>query len=128
MLSDTIIKYCSLFLYNADKNDIKICLESSPLYPSLLSVIKTLQFVNLDSKVGQCDWDYLKKMESPFLLHVILNFQETLVICKWDNVLNSLKVLNPKNNKWETKDKKIFRIYNPQNEMFEAFGTKRSFS
>jgi len=106
MLSDTIIKYCSLFLYNADKNNIKICLESSPLYPSLLSVIKTLQFVNLDSKVGQCDWDYLKKMESPFLLHIILNFQETLVICKWDNVLNSLKVLNPKNNKWETKDKK----------------------
>ena len=66
MLTQTLIKYSSLFLQNIDKNDIRIFLESSPLYPNLLSVLQTLQYVGLDVHAGQCDWEYLKNLNSSF--------------------------------------------------------------
>ncbi|WP_297260745.1 vitamin K epoxide reductase family protein [uncultured Prevotella sp.] len=106
ILSQTIIKYIRLFVQGINENDIRIFLESSPQYPNLLSVVQTLQYANLQVGVGQCDWDYLKNLDSPFLLHIALKFQETLMISKWDSKSNCLKVLNPKNKKWETKDKK----------------------
>lgn len=106
ILSQTIIKYSRLFVQGINENDVRIFLESSPQYPNLLSVVQTLQYSNVHVQVGQCNWDYLKNLESPFLLHIALKFQETLIISKWDSKLNCLKVLNLKNNKWETKNKK----------------------
>lgn len=110
MLFDTLIKYSSLFKKTIDKTDFKVFLESSPQYPNLLSVIQTLQYAHLDSQVGQCDWDYLKNIESPFLLHVFLKSKETLIISKWDAKSNCLKALNPKHNTWENvnKDKLMY--------------------
>lgn len=101
ILSQTIIKYIRLFVQGINENDIRIFLESSPQYPNLLSVVQTLQYANLQVGVGQCDWDYLKNLDSPFLLHIALKFQETLMISKWDSKSNCLKVLNPKNKKSE---------------------------
>lgn len=105
MLSETLIKYCSLFFHKIDKVNIRIFLESSPQYPNLLSVVQTLQYANIDVQAGQCDWDYLRNLKSPFLLHVKIKSSETLIISKWDAKCNCLKVLNPKNNKWEIKSK-----------------------
>ena len=79
-LSQTIVNYCRLFVRGINENDVRIFLESSPQYPNLLSVVQTFQYANLHIKGGKCDWDYLKKIESPFLLHVTLQFQETLII------------------------------------------------
>lgn len=105
MLSQTLLKYCSLFLHNFDRNSIRIFLESSPEYPSLLSVIKTLQYARLDVQSGKCEWNYLQNLKSPFLLHIKLRSTGTIVICNWDNKDNSIHMFNPKRNKWEVKDK-----------------------
>lgn len=105
MLSETLIKYCSLFFHEIDKVNIRIFLESSPQYPNLLSVVQTLQYANLNVQAGQCDWNYLRNLKSPFLLHVKIKSSETLLISKWDAKCNCFKVLNPKNNKWEIKSK-----------------------
>ncbi len=105
ILSETLIKYCSLFFHKIDKVNIRLFLESSPQYPNLLSVVQTLQYANIDVQAGQCDWDYLRNLKSPFLLHVKIKSSETLIISKWNAKCNCLKVLNLKNNKWEIKSK-----------------------
>ena len=71
MLTETLLKYCSLFLYKVDKNRLRIMLESSPYYPSLLSILHTLRYAGLDIHVGQCDMKYLKTINTPVLLHLI---------------------------------------------------------
>ena len=105
MLSQTLIKYSSLFLKGVDNNGLRIFLESSPIYPTLLSVIQTLQYVGLDCNAGQCDWEYLEKIGSPFLLHLKHDKQEILIIAKWDNTSHSLKTYNLKNKRWVIKDR-----------------------
>ncbi|MGN0514824.1 MAG: vitamin K epoxide reductase family protein, partial [Lachnospiraceae bacterium] len=108
VLSQTIIRYSRLFVQGINENDVRIFLESSPQYPNLLSVVQTLEYANLHVQVGQCDWDYLRNLDSPFLLHIVLKSQETLIISKWDTKSNCLNVLNPKSNKWEIKNKEYF--------------------
>lgn len=103
MLSHTLIIYIGLFLRNTDKRDIRMFLESSPLYPNLLSVLETLHHVGLDAQVGQCDWEYLKQLVSPFLLHIKSGNNQNLVIAKWDYKRNCLRRLNLRNKKWEVK-------------------------
>lgn len=105
MLTKTLIKYSSLFLRNIDKNNIRIFLESSPLYPNLLSVLQTLQYVGLDVYAGQCDWEYLNNLKSPFLLHINIKSKETLAISRWNRGHNVLEVLHPAKNKWEINNK-----------------------
>lgn len=108
MLLETLVKYSSLFFHKIDKTDIRLFLESSPQYPNLLSVVQTLRYLGMDVQVGQCDWGYLKNLVSPFLLHLKVGVQETLIISKWDTKTNSLKVLNTSNSSWKVRDKKAF--------------------
>lgn len=105
MLTKILIKYSNLFMRNIDKNNIRIFLESSPLYPNLLSVLQTLQYVGLDVHAGQCDWEYLSNLESPFLLHINIKSKETLAISRWNRDHNILEVLHPTKNIWETHHK-----------------------
>ncbi len=111
MLSQTLVKYSSLFLHDIDKNDIRIFLESSPLYPNLLSVMQTLRYVGLDSQAGQCDYEYLKNLILPFLLHLKSGKQEILVIAKWDDKLNCLKTYDLKTKRWNIKNMDHLRNY-----------------
>lgn len=53
MLSVTLIKYCSLFVRRIDRDDLRIFLESSPQYPSLLSVLQTLRYAGLQANAGK---------------------------------------------------------------------------
>lgn len=111
MLSQTLITYCKLFLNNIDRNGMRIFLESSPQYPNLLSVIQTLQYAGLDAQAGQCGWEYLKNLDTPFLLHLKSGSQENLVIAKWDKKLNLLKSYKLKERKWIVNDKKDIKEY-----------------
>lgn len=111
MLYQTLITYGKLFLRNIDKNDIRIFLESSPQYPNLLSVIQTLQYAGLDAQAGQCDWEYLKNLDTAFLLHLKSGSHENLVIAKWDKKLNRLKSYKLKERKWIVNDKKDIKDY-----------------
>lgn len=90
----TLVTYMGLFLQDIDRKDSRIFLESSPLYPNLLSVVKTLHRVGLDAQVGQCDWEYLKNLDSPFLLHIKSVNKQNLVIAKWDYKRNGVSCLN----------------------------------
>lgn len=69
MLSEILIKYISLFFHKINKEYLILFLEASPHYPNLLSVVQTLQYFNLDTHVGQCDWNYLKKISS-FMIYI----------------------------------------------------------
>lgn len=111
MLSQTLITYIRSFKPNIDKSDIRMFLESSPQYPNLLSVIQTLQYAGLSAQAGQCDWDYLKNISVPFLLHLKYRNQENLVIAKWYSKLNALKCYNPKGNRWNVKGERELRNY-----------------
>ncbi len=111
MLSKTLITYSKLFLAEIDKNDIKLFLESSPLYPSLLSAIQTLQYAGLNAQAGQCDWDYLKEIDIPLLLHLKSGKYENLAIAKWDSKLNGLKCYNLKEKRWVFKSQHDLKDY-----------------
>lgn len=100
MLTNTIIEFIRFFRRNVDSQDIKIFLESSPQYPNLLSVMHTLHYAGLDCHAGKCDWDYLSKIKSPFLLHFVSHRKEKLVISKWDANESKLKCLDLNRNHW----------------------------
>ncbi len=106
MLFQTLICYCSFFTEKLNYTGIRIFLESSPNYPNLLSVMQTLQFVGLKVNAGQCEWDYLRNIELPFLLHLKADSQESLAIAQWDKNLSVLKFYNIKKKTWDiyTKD------------------------
>lgn len=111
MLSQTLIKYSSLFLLNIDKKGIRMFLESSPQYPNLLSGLQSLRYAGLDAQAGQCDWEYLKNLDTPFLLHLKYRNQENLVIAKWYGKLNALKCYNLKGKSWNVKGEEDLRNY-----------------
>lgn len=101
MLSQTLIKYISLYLDEIDKVGIQTFLESSPYFPNLISVINTLRYAGLNSQVGKCRWEYLENLKSPFLLHIKTKIREELIIAQWNNTRNCVKVFNKHKQKWE---------------------------
>lgn len=105
MLTDTLIKYSSLFLRNVNKDVLRIFLESSPQYPNLMSVVQTLRYIGITVNAGQCDWEYLKNLDSPFLLHINKTGSEVLIIAKWDTRSARVKTFNHKRHKWINIDK-----------------------
>lgn len=80
-------------------------MESSPQHPNLLSVVQTLKYAGLNVKAGQCDWEGLRLLDSPFLIHIKVREKEILAITEWDNSNNCIRVFNLKKDKWEIKPK-----------------------
>lgn len=111
MLTKTLNSYCNLFLKNFDRNGLKIFLESSRHYPNLLSVLQTLRYIGLESHAGQCDWGYLKDLDTPFLMHTNKDEKEKIIIAKWDNQKGCLKLYNENNRKWEKLRQKDIEHY-----------------
>lgn len=111
MLYQTLITYIRLFLQKTNKKDIRMFLESSPLYPNLMSVLQTLKYVGLDTQAGQCDWEYLENLTGPVLIHLKSGNKQKLVIAKWDSKQNELRILNEKNKHWETKNREDITKY-----------------
>ncbi len=106
MLTQTLITYTSLFLRKFDKTALRIFLETSPQYPNLVSVIHTLHYMGISASAGQCDWSYLRNLKSPFLLHMKMRGKDALIIAKYDEDSEGVKVYSPKTKKWETKTEK----------------------
>ena len=103
LLSRTLIKYVSLFQHKIDKDGLRIFLESSPHYPNLLSVMQTLKYAGLNVHAGQCDWESLRHLDSPFLIHIKVREKEVLVITEWDNSNNCVLVFNLEEDRGEIK-------------------------
>lgn len=110
MLEQTVINYINLYKKVKDR-DLRIFLKSSPYYPSLYSVMTTLQYFGLNVKVGKCDINKLKSLSNPTLLHLIIKGTQTLVITKgYDDV--SCLVYSPSNSKWVKKTfKEVMKVW-----------------
>lgn len=134
LLSRTLIKYVSIFQHKIDKDDLRIFLESSPQYPNLLSVMQTLKYAGLNVHAGQCDWESLPHLESPFLIHIKVREKEVLVITEWDNSNNCVRVFNLKEDRWEIKPKEYIEsiwdrvvIYTDDNPIKHGFNKNAIF-
>lgn len=96
----TIIKYCDLFVLNLNKDKVRLFLKTSPQYPSLLSIIRTLQFVGLETHAIKCDIQHLKEIINPFLLHLCNKNKDTIVIVKWETDMDAFFVYNIHKRRW----------------------------
>lgn len=104
MLSQILRKFCKEYISKQQVEDIDIILKSSPHYPSLLSILHTLQCVGVKAVVGKCDLTYLRKIEKPFLLHLrIQNFEKVVLAC-WNKNSNDISIYSPNKDKWIVKD------------------------
>ena len=103
MLSQTVIKYCSLFKRDLKDDDIRLFLESSPNYPNLLAVVETLRYVGLDAVAARCDISSLYELTGPALFHVNNKGKESLVtgIIEKNDATSIIKLLNPRSNQWD---------------------------
>lgn len=61
MLSQVLRKFCKEYISKQQGEDIDIILKSSPHYPSLLSILHTLQYVGVKAIVGKCDLTFYKR-------------------------------------------------------------------
>lgn len=104
MLSQVLRKFCKEYISKQQGEDIDIILKSSPHYPSLLSILHTLQCVGVKAIVGKCDLTYLRKIEKPFLLHLkIQNLEKVVLVC-WNKNSNDIAIYSPNKDKWIVKD------------------------
>lgn len=113
MLSVTLIKYCSLFVRRIDRDDLRIFLESSPQYPSLLSVLQTLRYAGLQANAGKCDIEHLKTMSGTVLLHLKSPAKESVVIAKLDSASGRTKIYSVNSGKWESRSfEQLEKVWN----------------
>lgn len=111
MLSRTLITYSSLFIQEIDRNGTRLFLESSPSYPNLLSVLQTLQYVGVNAQAGQCDWDYLKNLTTPFLMHLQKGNNQNLVIARWNSKTNYLETFDLNTKRWNIRKREHISVF-----------------
>lgn len=103
MLSKTLVRFCKYYIKIGKKNPIDIILESSPYYPTLLSVIHTLKCVGIEAFAVKCDIQYLKDINIPFLLHVVIKGEERIILARWNKLQKNILIYLPKKNIWQIK-------------------------
>ena len=100
MLALTLKKFCKLYISERKAKDIDVTLKSSPYYPSLLSILHTLQCVGIKAVAGKCDIDHLQKMNTAFLLHIKNQNTEKIVLAHWSKKSGCIAIYSPKNDAW----------------------------
>ena len=105
MLDQTLISFCRKFDSKCNEDAIDLFLKSSPSYPSLLSIIHTLQYAGIKAVACKCDSDFLSKLNSPFLMHMKHQNEENIVMARWNISMENLMFYSPKENRWFVKNK-----------------------
>lgn len=82
MLTDVITKYCKMLMPSVKEQEVRLFLESSPCYPSLLSVIDTLLFIGVKTKAVKTDSLNFDEIQFPFLVHLVINEEQVVAIAK----------------------------------------------
>lgn len=100
MLTETLNTYCKLFNDRHDSKRLELFFQSSPYYPSMLSILHALKYAGINAEAGKCDLNYLQKMKSPFLLHTQKGGQEKLMLAKWNDQNDKLSIFHPKEKRW----------------------------
>ena len=69
-LTDTLYCYSRLYKENVHKENIQILLESSPVYPTILSLYRTLHSCEIECKVIRAKLEDVIMLNKPFLAHL----------------------------------------------------------
>lgn len=104
MLTATLEKYCGLFLGGYDRRKLEKTLKSSPVYPSLWSVMDALNSVGLNVAAVKSDIDSVKRMNKPVLLHLDIGGSDNLVIAR-NAGDDRMSLYNPKTGQWKNMEK-----------------------
>ncbi|MGL5318186.1 MAG: vitamin K epoxide reductase family protein [Bacteroidales bacterium] len=104
MLDQTLISFCRNYDSKCNKDAIDLFLKSSPNYPSLLSIIQTLQYAGIKAVAGKCDVAFLSTLHSPFLMHIKHQNEENIVMARWNVSMENLMIYSPKENRWLIKN------------------------
>lgn len=68
------------FDIRSDRKDLQLLLQSSPSFPSVLSIIQTCVYFGLNTKAYKADYDVLLKNNMPVLVHLKEDSDEKFVL------------------------------------------------
>lgn len=103
MLTDVMIKYCKMLRPSIKEQEVRLFLESSPCYPSLSSVIDTLLFIGVEAKAVKTDALNFDEVQSPFLVHLVINGEQVVAIAKSTDNTQQLYLYSLNEQKWIVK-------------------------
>lgn len=69
-LTDMLYRYSKFYKADIHKEEIQILLESSPVYPSMLSLYRTLRVFGMECSVVRTNLEDIRKLNKPFLAHL----------------------------------------------------------
>ena len=69
-LTDMLYRYSKFYKADIHKEEIQILLESSPVYPSMLSLYRTLRAFGMECSVVRTNLEDIRKLNKPFLAHL----------------------------------------------------------
>lgn len=81
-LVETLLRFCDLYKKGTKKDKMRTVVESSPFYPSLLSVYRSLQYFGLNCNVVRIDMPGLLSLHRPVLLHIKEDESEEIILAK----------------------------------------------
>ena len=81
-IQETVYQFCKLYNPQLQKDKIRILLESSPFYPSVLSVYRALLSCKIDCNVVKTDIHGLLSLHQTMLLHIKEKENDKLVLVK----------------------------------------------
>ena len=75
-----LYEYLKHFNVPLERKDLQLLLQSSPSFPSVLSIIQTCTYFGLNTKAYKADYDVLLKNSIPVIAHLKKNSGEKFVI------------------------------------------------
>lgn len=75
-----LYEYLKHFGIRSERKDLQLLLQSSPSFPSVLSIIQTCTYFGLNTKAYKADYDALLKNSIPVIVHLKENSGEKFVI------------------------------------------------
>ncbi|CDD98244.1 peptidase C39 bacteriocin processing [Bacteroides intestinalis CAG:315] len=96
-LTDTLYCYSKLYKSSIHKEDVQILLESSPAYPTMLSLYRTLHSIEIECNVVKAKFEDIAMLNKPFLAHLKGQTTDNIILIKeivsnnilWYNTANS---------------------------------------
>lgn len=101
MMTEVALKYIRIFKSNINADDFLLCLNSSPFYPTLLSLYNTFKIFGFKCKLAKTDINSLVDLKGYILIRAnINNHWEMLLVKISENKAH--KIYNPKIKKYQS--------------------------
>lgn len=69
-LTDVLYRFSKLYKTDIHKEEVQILLESSPIYPSMLSLYRTLHSFEMECSMVRTKIEDIRQLNKPFLAHL----------------------------------------------------------